>query len=77
MSADVVPLGRKPRVVQIVNASDDGVRPPDARSLAIERCADQIAEALGKLTIHQRIGLERALDELVDEIAWRRREPWE
>lgn len=59
MTADVVPL-----------APERAPRPPDPRSLAIERCADQIARAMGRLTLEQRIGLERALDALVDEVQW-------
>lgn len=77
MTADVVPLSpeRKPKVVGVV---DDpvGLGSLDARTLAIERCADQIASFMGRLTIHQRIGLERALDALADEIAWHKRDPW-
>jgi hypothetical protein len=53
MTADVLKL--KPPAERL--------RPPDSRALAIERCADQIERALDeRLTIHQRIGLERALE---------------
>jgi hypothetical protein len=80
MTADVVPLApeRKPKVVAVVVADPVGLRSIEPRTLAIERCADQIARAMGRLTLEQRIGLERALDALVDEIAWhgRRNEPW-
>jgi hypothetical protein len=86
MSADVVPLApeRKPPkmtvVVGVVNADPVGVRSLNPRDLAIERCADQIAHAMSGLTLEQRIGLERAPGELVDEIAWHSREhfgrPW-
>lgn len=77
MSDDVVPLGRKPKVLAVVS-DPVGLRSIEPRALAIERCADQIARAMGRLTLDQRIGLGRALDELVDEIAWhgRRNEPW-
>jgi hypothetical protein len=75
MSADVVPLGRKPKVVAVVS-DPVGLRSIEPRTLAIERCADQIARAMGRLTLEQRIGLERALDALVDEVEWRRRDPW-
>lgn len=75
MTADVVPLGNQPRVV--AHEPDDGVRPPDPRSLAIERCADRIERAMRtRLTFEERIGLERALDELVEEVQWHRRDPW-
>jgi hypothetical protein len=87
MSADVVPLkseslsdlARKPKVVVVgvVNDGPVGLRSLTPRALAIERCADQIAHALReRLTLEQRIGLERALDALVDEIAWHKRDPW-
>jgi hypothetical protein len=80
MSADVVPLApeRKPKVVVVeaVNVDPVGLRSLTPRALAIERCADQIAHAMGRLTLEQRIGLERALDALVDEIAWHKRDPW-
>lgn len=77
MTADIVPLGHKPRVVEVVEADDVGVRPPSMRSLAIERCADRIERAMRtRLTFEERIGLERALDELVDEVEWHRRDPW-
>jgi hypothetical protein len=81
MSAEVVPLApeRKPKavVVGVVNDDPVGLRSLDKRTLAIERCADQIERALReRLTLEQRIGLERALDELVDEVAWRRFDPW-
>jgi hypothetical protein len=80
MSADIVPLApeRKPKVVVVEAANVDpvGVHGLDARTLAIERCADQIARAMGRLTLEQRIGLERALDALVDDIAWHNREPF-
>jgi hypothetical protein len=78
MSAEVVPLTeRKPVVVGVVNDDPVGLRSLDKRTLAIERCADQIERALReRLTLELRIGLERALDELVDEVAWRRFDPW-
>jgi len=80
MTADVVPLApeRKPKVVVVeaVNVDPVGVRSLDARTLAIERCADQIARAMGRLSLEQRIGLERALDALVDEVQWHKRDPW-
>ena len=78
MTADVVPLApeRKPKIVEVVSPDRVGLRPPNPRDLAIERCADQIARAMGRLTPEQRIELERALDALVDEIAWHRRSPW-
>jgi hypothetical protein len=78
MTADVVPLApeRKPKVVVGFVVDDPvGVRSLNPRALAIERCADQIARAMGRLTREQRIGLERALDQLVDEVAWHGHEP--
>lgn len=76
MTADVVPIARKPKVVGGVDdAAYRGL--PDKRTLAIERCADQIERALRqRLTLEQRIGLERALNELADETASHRRYPW-
>lgn len=56
---------------EIVRLFDDSVRPPSAREIAIEECAEKIVRAIGALSLHQRIGLDRALDELVDEVAWR------
>ena len=57
--------------LHLVEAEDDGVRPPSPRTVAIERCAEQIERALcGKLTVHQRIGLVRAIDELATELEW-------
>lgn len=79
MTADIVPLGHKPRVVEVVGADDEErVRPQTLRELAIERCADRIERAMRtRLTFDERIGLERALDELVDEVEWHgRRERW-
>jgi hypothetical protein len=79
MTADVVPLApeRKPKVVVGFVVDDPvGVRSLTPRALAIERCAGQIAHAMGRLTLEQRIGLERALDALVDEIAWHNSEPF-
>lgn len=79
MTAEVVPLPERfptPKVVEVVNDVRESLRMPDARELAIERCADQIARAMGRLTLEQRIGLERALDALVDEVQWHKRDPW-
>lgn len=43
-------------------------RPPDPRAVEIEECVERIALALGgRLTLAERIGITRALDELVDE----------
>lgn len=74
MTAEIVPL----RVVEVVALDDEErVRPPDPRALAIEHCADRIERSMRtRLTFEERIGLERALDELVDEVEWRRRDPW-
>lgn len=79
MTAEVVALPTKPRVVVVEAPREDHVRPPDPRALAIEHCADAIEKALNeRLTYEQRIGLERALEELVGEIEWRRgrHDPW-
>jgi hypothetical protein len=80
MTADVVPLAseRKPKVIAVVNREPVGLRSLEPRTLAVERCADQIARAMGRLTLEQRIVVDRALDALADEIAWhgRRNEPW-
>jgi hypothetical protein len=60
-----------PDIVAIVG--ERARHPLTARELAIEECAQRIARALGdRLTAEQRIGLERALDELVARVAWHR-----
>jgi hypothetical protein len=78
MTADVVPLRSKPKIVEVVGGDSlDHTRMLNPRTLAIERCADEIERRLGsRLTIDQRIGLERALDRLVDEVQWHKRDPW-
>lgn len=74
MTAEIVAQSPQPRVIP---AKGDGITPETARELAIERCADRIERALRqRLTLHERIGLARALGELVGDIEWHRPVSW-
>jgi hypothetical protein len=50
----------------------------DGPTLAVECAAAAIAHEVGRLDLHQRIAIERALWRLVDDAEWhRRRDPWD
>lgn len=72
MTADVVPLSKRRRQgTHTPEPSDYAGRDYSLtpRALAIEQCADRIERALRqRLTIDERIGLERALDDLIDDV---------